>query len=86
MIKQEEIREGMFILVDPDCKLTFKKGMAIVDSLRNYLHSRGVVIQVPWKLPRCVHMALSAVHGDTNPVCPLAKAGCGFFEPLIKEV
>lgn len=54
MIKQEEIREGLYLMrFKGRYGKSYKLSYPDVDEILSYLHSQGVVIKVERELPEC---------------------------------
>lgn len=85
--KQEEIRRGVFEIVKEEGN--YETYDETVNQLLTYLHSQGVMIRVDGELPNitCINTE-DYVKGFMSGIKMLevevVKAGCGFFEPLIK--
>lgn len=100
MTRQQKVREGVRVLMDgcyearnPDYpELAAFQPMKFLNELIPYLHSQGLVVRVDKELPdnpffggKPSEEKTAQWYGANAYIELIKEAGCGFFEPLIKE-
>ena len=86
MNKREEIREGILDWVEGQAERNIRDNdPKWIEEFCQYLHDNGVVMKVEGESVSCGHIGLSMVHGNTNPECPMRRAGYTLTKPLIEE-
>ena len=94
MTRQEGIREKIFAILVDSQRLSLKECGETTDKILEGISKLGAALKVerespenPWAKwhkvdPATCSVSFQAIEGYRKD---LAKAGCGFFEPLIKE-